>query len=448
MTVAPPSPPYRGPAPHTGAANNKPIKRIVIHCTAGAEPGVAGAARGTIDYTKRSGVFSSYHYVADSRESLQFVYDSVVAYHCGTNSNSIGYELSCSLSDEGRGHWQRDDHQAMLKIAAADVARLCLAYDVPMVKLSVAELKAGRKGLCGHVDMRGAFGNTTHWDPGPHFPWDDFVRMVRAEADTLTDPPKLPAPEPPKPEPKPEVPPHHPFTVALLPGRWDAPLKAWLERHREARDKAADIIVLTEGTREPLVREFTSAVRRFFWETYHDPTPGPSNIIHTWDSARFEQVGLPWKVRLEDDLTFTKKGHPHPDTYAVGVALRDKAADEVLLILGAHLPLENTARRRAAKAEALATLKARGFREGREQFPDAARIVAADWNRPARKASVREWFTATFPKLTPAWVANGRNSIDWQAGSKDLALLESRVLPRAKADPLDHHTKVTRWGWR
>lgn len=185
--IKPPAPPYVGPPRWKGNATNKPIRRIVIHCTAGSEPGVNGAARATAAYTKGTSRPSSWHYCADSRESVQLTWDSVVAYHCGVNSNSIGYELSCSLADGGAGHWDDADHQAMLEIAAEDVARLCLAYDVPIRKLSVAQVRGGDKGLCGHVDIRDAFpGKTTHWDPGPHFPWARFVGMVQAAADRLT----------------------------------------------------------------------------------------------------------------------------------------------------------------------------------------------------------------------------------------------------------------------
>lgn len=195
MAIKPPSPPYVGPPRWKGSSNNKPIKRVVIHCTAGAEPGQAGAARSTAAYTKSTSRPSSWHYCADSKESVQLTYDSVVAYHDGTNSNSIGYELSCSLSSEGKGHWERADHQAMLKIAAEDVARLCLAYDVPIVKLTPAEVRAGKKGLCGHVDMRSAFpGSTSHWDPGPYFPWAQFIGLVKAAAERLTKEPAKPEP--------------------------------------------------------------------------------------------------------------------------------------------------------------------------------------------------------------------------------------------------------------
>jgi hypothetical protein len=455
VAVAPPSPPYLGPARNHGGSDNKPINRIVMHCTAGPsdEPD-RGGARETAAYFRSTTRDASAHYVADPFESVQVVWDSVVAYQAPPNTHAIGYELRCSLSNEGRGHWQNDAHQAMLRVAAKDVARLCLAYNVPMAKLSPADLRAGGRGICGHIDVSNAWHETTHWDPGPFFPWTDFIRMVHDEADRLTSPQPVkpkpePAPEPPAP-PVPAKPPHDPFTVGLLPGRWDAPLKDWVRRWDEVRGTGSQIITLTECTKDSPVEPLIERIRAVGWETYHDPTPGPANIMHTWDPARFEQVGLPWKVKLTDIPILTKTGFEQPDAHSVGIALRDKQADKVILLVGAHLPLENTVRRRKAKEEALANLKDKAFDSGREQFPDSVRMFACDWNRRAHKQTVRDWFKATWPGLAASWATRAvrTQGPDWVAAGTRLVNLESVVLPRTKGDPLDHTTKVTRWGWR
>ena len=185
MPVSPPNPPYVGPAAHTSAGDNKPISRIVIHGTV--SPCEPGGARNIAAYFRSKSAGGSAHYVVDPAEEVQVVYDGVVAWHAPPNSGSIGVEL-CDRQ-KGRGsRWSNPDHAAMLARAAVLVARLCLAYDVPIVRLSVADLKAGKNGICGHVDVSHAFRQTTHTDPGDGFPWDAFVAQVHAEARKILGP--------------------------------------------------------------------------------------------------------------------------------------------------------------------------------------------------------------------------------------------------------------------
>lgn len=439
VDVQPPNPGYVGPLPHHGAEDNKPIRVIVIHCTAGEEP-APGAARRTVAWTKsHPEAVSSYHYCADSHESVQAVWDSVVAYHCGHNANSIGYELCCKLDNNGEGHWRQDDHQKMMDIAAEDVARLCLAYGVPIHKLSVAELRDGKEGLCGHVDIRDAFpGSTTHWDPGPFFPWPDFIRRVQAAADRLTTPPVVHTP-------------HDPFVFALLPGKWSAPLATWKRRHKEASAAGATIIPMTEATRDDKIADFQAWLGTQGWGSYRDSQPGPSNILHTWDTSRWELVGTPWKVKLTDIDYWSAGGFHQPLPYSVGIALKDKTTGRVVLVVSAHLPLENTPRRVRAKEESIATVKDRGFDVGRGQFPKGARVLACDFNRPSQGAATRAWFETLWPHLRAAWPTAtdpGHSGPDWvAAGEGHLKLGDHRVLRRAKGDPFDHTTKVVTLSW-
>lgn len=190
MTVRPPSPEYVGPAKFHGDPDNMPISRIVIHCTAGAEPSSPGAARSTVAYAKNTDRPSSFHYVGDAETELQYVYDSVVAYHAPPNQHSLGYELCCSLSNSGKGHWEERGHRKMVKRAARTCARLALAYDVPMRWRNGSQLRAGQQGFCGHSDVRDAWGQTTHWDPGPYFPKLAFMTLVRGYAEAIESPEK------------------------------------------------------------------------------------------------------------------------------------------------------------------------------------------------------------------------------------------------------------------
>jgi len=152
------------------------IRRIVIHCTV--SPTVVGGAKSVANYFRTTSRPSSAHYVVDPSQIVQCVADNVVAYHDGTNSNSIGVEL-CDMVNGPAARWDSQAHRDMLTRAAMLVASLGFKYKIPLIKINGAQIRAGNKGVCGHVDMRDAFpGRTSHYDPGPTFPWATFMSMV------------------------------------------------------------------------------------------------------------------------------------------------------------------------------------------------------------------------------------------------------------------------------
>jgi len=176
--TAPPSPEYI-PAKYQGGRQDV-IERVVIHGTVSRT--YCGGARAVANYFQNPTYVSSAHYVVDPCEEYQCVYDHTIAWHDGTNTNSIGVEL-CDPVEGLLSRWDDEDHQLMLARAAALVRQLCLAYDIPMRYLTIAQIRAGEKGICGHNDMRIAFpGSTSHWDPGA-FPWDRFISLVNEEDD-------------------------------------------------------------------------------------------------------------------------------------------------------------------------------------------------------------------------------------------------------------------------
>lgn len=172
--TAPPSPPYI-PAKYHGGSQST-IVRIVIHGTVSATE--RGGARAIAEYFQNPSSETSAHYVVDPGEEFQCVYDHTIAYHDGTNTNSIGVEL-CDPVDGPPERWQDRPHQDMLRRAADLVRQLCDAYQVPKVKLGADQIRAGENGICGHADMRDAFpDSTSHYDPGPGFPWQQFIDQI------------------------------------------------------------------------------------------------------------------------------------------------------------------------------------------------------------------------------------------------------------------------------
>lgn len=215
-TFAPPAPPFVGPARFQGPPSNKPIKRIVLHGTV--SPCVPGGARATAKYFRDTVTRpSSAHYIVDPDEVVQLVYDSIVAFHAPPNTGSLGIEMCDPVAAAGTNapapmaRWDEPNHHQMLTLAAALVAELCLAYDVPVRMVGPVGLRLGRGGICEHSDVSVAFGQTDHWDLG-NFPRKRFLKMVREEVAILTAaqapvPPVVPVvPKPPKPPVKPAEP--------------------------------------------------------------------------------------------------------------------------------------------------------------------------------------------------------------------------------------------------
>lgn len=177
-----PAPRYLGPAEHTSAGSNKPIHRIVLHSTVSScAPGQAEAVARYFRHEQSGG---SAHYVVDPREVVQVVYDGVIAWHAPPNAHSIGIEM-CDMPSRLPGRWAGLSHRKVLQSTAKLVAQLALAYNVPIHKLTVAELQAGKRGICGHVDVSQAFHQSSHWDPG-YFPWARFLRLVRKNVEAMS----------------------------------------------------------------------------------------------------------------------------------------------------------------------------------------------------------------------------------------------------------------------
>lgn len=191
MAYTPPALPYYGPVAHSSGTGNLPINRIVIHYTAGND---GYGAQGTARYFRDPNASGSAHYITDSDESIQCAHDNVVCWHAPPNTHSLGIEMECSGANGAKGHWVLASHIAMMHRTALLTAQKCLQYGVPVVKLSVADLRAGKRGVCGHVDVSLAFGQSTHTDPGPYFPWVQFMGWVHEEYAALTTPTPTPTP--------------------------------------------------------------------------------------------------------------------------------------------------------------------------------------------------------------------------------------------------------------
>lgn len=123
---------------------------------------------------------ASAHLCVDSDSIVQCVRDGDQAAAApGTNRDGIHIELAGFAVQDGAA-WLDPYGTLMLDRAANAAAQYCRKYDIPPVRLTVKELKAGKKGFIGHADATIAYPpNAGHTDPGKDFPWDFFIERVK-----------------------------------------------------------------------------------------------------------------------------------------------------------------------------------------------------------------------------------------------------------------------------
>lgn len=169
------------------SATNGAITRVVIHDME--YPETPQGAEWCCDFFAGSGApKASAHYEVDNNSVAQSVRESQRAWHAPPNNGSIGIEHA-GYSAQARKDWLDAYSLAELKISAKLTADICKRHNLPIVKLSVADLKAGKEGICGHLDVSNAWHQTDHGDPGPNFPWDLYIQWVK-EAGQPAPPPE------------------------------------------------------------------------------------------------------------------------------------------------------------------------------------------------------------------------------------------------------------------
>lgn len=151
------------------------IKNIIIHVTVN-KPGTPAENVAQYQIDSQSG---SYHELTDTTiKHLVENTDDWMTWSSGNYGNNIGLHRSFVMwGNETRAEWLK--HDAMLREAAKRDAQWCRKYNIPPVKLTPADLKAGKRGFCGHLETGQAWGGTDHVDPGRGFPYDVYLGYVR-----------------------------------------------------------------------------------------------------------------------------------------------------------------------------------------------------------------------------------------------------------------------------
>lgn len=164
-------------ARHYTPASGRPIQVIVIHDME--YPERPGGAEWCANFFAGPGApQASAHYCVDNNSVVQCVKDKDVAWAApGNNHNGIQIEHA-GFAAQSRKEWLDAYSTAELKRSAQLVARLCKKYKIPVRRLRAADLRDLKPGITGHADVTLAWKRSSHTDPGPNFPWTQYLTWV------------------------------------------------------------------------------------------------------------------------------------------------------------------------------------------------------------------------------------------------------------------------------
>ncbi|MFB7165565.1 N-acetylmuramoyl-L-alanine amidase [Streptomyces sp. NPDC056242] len=132
------------------------IDRVIIHVT-------QGSYQGTLKVFMDPWHGAAAHYVVRKDGHIaQMIRELDVAFHAG---NKDFNERSVGIEHEGFVDRPADFTDAMYASSARLTAGICRRYGIPV----------DRKHIIGHVEVPG----TDHTDPGPHWDWDRYMRLVK-----------------------------------------------------------------------------------------------------------------------------------------------------------------------------------------------------------------------------------------------------------------------------
>lgn len=169
---------WAGPARNYRRSGGNPVtsskKYVTIHNTSN-----DASAKAEAGYAKTRTDGTSSHYYADSNSILQSLDTNWCANHVGSAEGNV-YGISYEIT--GVNGWTRDQWLANVAWGpiARQMARDCAQFGIPVRLLTIAEMKAkNQRGFVTHDMCRIAWGSTTHTDPGPGFPMDHLMSLVR-----------------------------------------------------------------------------------------------------------------------------------------------------------------------------------------------------------------------------------------------------------------------------
>ncbi|MEU0373011.1 N-acetylmuramoyl-L-alanine amidase [Streptomyces sp. NPDC006283] len=132
------------------------IDRVVIHVVQGSYPTALKVFKDPLHGA------ATHYVVRKDGHVAQMIRELDVAYHAGNRSFN---ERSIGIEHEGFVDRPQDFTDAMYRSSAKLTAGICARYEIPV----------DREHIVGHVEVPG----TDHTDPGPHWDWPKYMKLVR-----------------------------------------------------------------------------------------------------------------------------------------------------------------------------------------------------------------------------------------------------------------------------
>ncbi|MBX9395500.1 N-acetylmuramoyl-L-alanine amidase [Streptomyces sp. TRM72054] len=139
------------------------IDMVIIHVT-------QGSFDSAVKVFQDPGHGAASHYIVrEDGHIAQMIRELDVAYHAGNRDYN---ERSVGIEHAGFVDRPQDFTDAMYAASARLTARICARYGIPV----------DREHIIGHVEVPG----TDHTDPGEHWDWDRYMKLVRQASSAAT----------------------------------------------------------------------------------------------------------------------------------------------------------------------------------------------------------------------------------------------------------------------
>lgn len=154
---------------------------IGIHTMEAPEAGTTAEA--VANYFKT--VQASSHWCVDDDSRVRVVMDEDGAWTMPPLNNvSLNVEMA-GYASQSRAQWADSYSERTLDNVALCVAEWCHKFGIPIRHLTDDQIRAGNKGIAGHIDVNRVFHASDHTDPGTNFPWTEFLSKVTAHYDNM-----------------------------------------------------------------------------------------------------------------------------------------------------------------------------------------------------------------------------------------------------------------------